>query len=358
MIFYGVDEFKIIFLSLVFLIVYVPVTFISMWLIDKYDFKIGASIGAMFIAIFGILRFFANNNYILVLIFQIGIAIAQPFLLNIITKLSANWFPETERTTATGVSLIAVYIGTALGMIITPLIVVGINFISMLFIYGILALLTGIIFIIFAKNKPPTPPSNKLLINKVFMFEGYKQLFSNHNFLILVIIFSLAMGVFNMITTYIELIVIPRGFDTIFAGILGMLMLLGGIIGILITSIISDKLNKRKSIMIFSLTLSTVSLLVFTFAFNDLMLLLFCFLFGFGLMGAAPLALEYAVIATKPVPEASSNGVLMMIGNIGGITLIICLENIKFADDYFPALILQTIFLAICVILVLFAEEK
>ena len=190
------------------------------------------------------------------------------------------------------------------------------------------------------------------------MFEGLRQLFSNRSFLLLVIIFFLATGVFNMITTYIELIVIPRGYDSIFAGILGMLMIIGGIIGILFMSILSDKLNKQKNILFFSLTISTISVLVFSFAFNDLLLMLSSFFFGFGLMGATPLALEYAINITEPVPEATSNGILLMMGNIGGIALIIGLENIKSAGDYFPALILQTTFLAICVILAFFVEES
>ncbi len=131
--FYGVDEFLVIFISLVFLIVYIPITFLATWLIDKFEFKIGASIGAIFMGVFGFLRFIAGNNYILALIFSIGIAIAQPFLLNTITKLSANWFPETERTTATGISLIATALGVALGMIMTPILVITLNFGSMLF---------------------------------------------------------------------------------------------------------------------------------------------------------------------------------------------------------------------------------
>jgi len=115
--FYGVDEFSIILISLMFLIIYIPITFLASWLIDKYDFKVGARIGAIFMGIFGFLRYIADNNYTLALIFSIGIAIAQPFLLNTITKLSANWFPDKERTTATGISLIATSIGIALGMI-------------------------------------------------------------------------------------------------------------------------------------------------------------------------------------------------------------------------------------------------
>jgi len=355
--FYGVDEFLVIFISLVFLIVYIPITFLATWLIDKYEFKIGASIGALLMGVFGFLRFIAGNNYILALIFSIGIAIAQPFLLNTITKLSANWFPETERTTATGISLIATGLGVALGMIMTPILVINLNFRSMLLIYGILALISSIIFVILVKSKPPTPPSTNAAIDKIYMLKGFKLLFSNRNFVILTVIFTLGMGTFNMITTYIELIVIPRGFDSIFAGILGMALLSGGIAGTIIMSLLSDKLKHRKSIMILSMIIATVSLLIFSFSYNALLLIISIACFGFGLMGSGPVTLEYAVDVTKPVPEASSNGILMMGGAIGGIIFIVGLENVKFSGDYFPALIIQTVLLAICVVLTFFLEE-
>ncbi len=355
--FYGVDEFLVIFISLVFLIVYIPITFLATWLIDKYEFKIGASIGALLMGVFGFLRFIADNNYILALLFSIGIAIAQPFLLNTITKLSANWFPETERTTATGISLIATALGVALGMVMTPILVISLNFRSMLFIYGILALISSIVFVILIKNKPPTPPSSNVVVEKIYMFKGFKLLFSNRNFVILAVIFTLGMGTFNFITTYVELIVIPRGFDSIFAGILGMALLSGGILGTIIMSLLSDKLKHRKNIMILSMIIATVSLLTFSFSYNALLLIISMACFGFGLMGSGPITLEYAVDATNPVPEASSNGVLMMGGAIGGIILIIGLENVKFSGDYFPALIIQTVLLALCVVLTFFLEE-
>ena len=51
----------------------------------------------------------------LALIFQIVIAIAQPILLNSVTLLSANWFPESERTTSTGLSVVDVVAGAGAG---------------------------------------------------------------------------------------------------------------------------------------------------------------------------------------------------------------------------------------------------
>jgi MFS family permease len=341
--FYNVDELMILLLSMSFMIVYIPITFLASWLIDKYDFKIGAGIGALLAAIFGFLRFFAFTNYTLVLIFQIGIAISQPFVLNSITKLSSNWFPESERTTATGLSLISQFLGIALGVLITPILVTGNDLGLMLLLYGIIAMISGILFLVFAKDKPSTPPSEMITSEKVFMFEGLKQLFTNRQFLILVAIFFVGLGTFNMITSYIELIVIPRGYGAEEAGILGGIMLFGGIIGAILMSALSDKFQKRKMLIIVSILIATISLFVLTFTSDITLLYTSSFLLGFGILSAGPVALEFAVEKTRPVPESSSNGILMMIGQVGGILFILSLVDFTSNGDYFPALLLLAI---------------
>ncbi|MBY9014457.1 MAG: MFS transporter [Candidatus Lokiarchaeota archaeon] len=360
MAFYNVEELSIFLLSALFMIVYIPVTFIASWTIDKYDFKIGCGIGALLAGIFGFLRFFAGNNFTLTLIFVIGIAIGQPFIMNSVTKLSANWFPESERTTATGLGMISMFLGIALGLLITPLIVVDLGFLMMLLIYGILALCSGVAFLVFVKNKPPTPPSTTTVSEKVLMFEGIKKLFKNKYFLILLITFFFGLGIFNMITTYIEVIVIPRGFDSTYAGILGALMLVGGIVGCVVMSGLSDKFHIRRILLIISVLIATVSLFIITIATDGILLAISGFFFGFGLLSASPVALEYAADITKPVPEASSNGLLMMIGQIGGIFFILGLSDLKMeiTGDYFPALLLQAIFLLILSVLTFFLKEE
>jgi len=358
-VYYGVAELDILLLSLVFMIAYIPITFLASWLIDKYDFRIGAGIGALLAGIFGFLRFFAGNDYMLVLLFQIGIAIGQPFVLNSITRLSANWFPESERTSATGLSLISQFIGIMLGVLITPFIFEALNLDMVLLIYGILALISGGLFIIFVKNKPPTPPSTEISKERVLMGEGLKKLFLNKYFIILFITFFFGLGIFNFITSYIELIVVPRGFSAVDAGILGGLMLVGGIIGCVIMSVLSDKYKKPKLLLIISVLMATISLFLITFFADPTILYIFSFLLGFGILSAGPVALEYAVDLTKPVPEATSNGMLMMVGQIGGIIFILFFEGFTTPlGDYFPTLLLESIFLLVALITLLFLKEK
>ena len=108
-------------LSMSFMIAFIPLSIPVSWVIDTYGFRLAVSIGAVLMAIFGLLRGFAGANYTLVLLSTFGIAAAQPFLLNAWTKVPANWFAIDERATAVGLVTLASLIGTALGMVLTPI---------------------------------------------------------------------------------------------------------------------------------------------------------------------------------------------------------------------------------------------
>src|SRR5690606_28554448 len=119
--FYNVTDLQIGVLAMAFMIAFIPLSIPVSWLIDTYGFRIAVSIGAILMSVFGFLRGFAGTDYAMVLWSTIGIAIAQPFLLNAWTKVPANWFAIEERATAVGLITLANLVGTALGMVLTPL---------------------------------------------------------------------------------------------------------------------------------------------------------------------------------------------------------------------------------------------
>jgi MFS family permease len=155
--YYGVSDLSIGLLSMSFMLVFILVSIPASWTIDTYGFRAGVGIGAVLTGIFGLLRGLAGQNYTLVLISQIGIAIGQPFILNALTKVAARWFPLRERATATGLGTLAMYVGIALGMVLTPILVLRSNISSMLIAYGIAAVLAGILFFVFSRERPLTP---------------------------------------------------------------------------------------------------------------------------------------------------------------------------------------------------------
>lgn len=330
-IYYGVSDLKIGILSMCFMIVYIAVSIPASWIIDKYGLRIGVGIGALFTGAFGLMRGFAGPDYQWLLISQIGIAVGQPFILNAITKLAARWFPIEERATAAGLGTLAMYVGILLGMTLTPYLIIGSGIGGMLYIYGIISVVTAVVFIIFIKEGPPTAPCRPDQEERSLVFDGFIQTIRTNDFILLMIIFFIGLGVFNSVTTWIEDILRPRGFSATQAGITGGVMILGGIVGALIIPILSDRYKKRIPFIILALAGATIGLTGITFATSFWLLLLSGTLLGFFLLSSGPIGFQYGAEITYPASEGTSNGMLLLMGQISGIAFIFGMNSFKSA---------------------------
>ena len=327
--YYGVTDLQIGILSMCFMIVYIVVSIPASWIIDKYGIRIGVGIGAAFTGIFGLVRGFAGTDYNWLLIAQIGIAVGQPFILNAITKLAARWFPIEERATATGLGTLAMYVGILAGMTLTPYLTIGSGISGMLYIYGIISIVTAVIFIVLIKERPLTAPCRPDQEERSLVFDGFKQTLRNKDFIWLMLIFFIGLGVFNSVTTWIEDILRPRGFSAPQAGITGGLMIVGGVIGALIIPMLSDRYKKRIPFIIISLAGATLGLTGITFATSYWLLLTSGMMLGFFLLSSGPIGFQYGAEITYPASEGTSNGMLLMMGQISGIAFIFAMDSLK-----------------------------
>ena len=330
--YYGVSDLSIGLLSMSFMIVYIFVSIPASWTIDTYGFKVAVGIGAVLTGVFGLTRGLAADNYTLVLISQIGIAIGQPFILNSLTKVAARWYPIQERGTATGLGSLAMYMGIVFGMMLTPYLVLRSNINSMLLVYGVAALIAGALFLIFAREHPPTPASPPGLEERSLVFDGLKQMIRMRDFILLMAIFFIGLGVFNSVTTWIEDILRPRGFSILQAGVIGGLMVIGGILGAVVLPALSDHFRKRVPFIILALAAATLGLVGIAFAVNYSLLLLSAFVMGFFLLSAGPIGFQYGAEITFPAPEGTSNGMLLLMGQISGIIFILGMDSFKNPD--------------------------
>lgn len=327
--YYGVTDLSIGLLSMSFMIVYIIFSIPASWTIDTYGFKVAVGIGAVLTGLFGLARGLILDNYTLVLISQIGIAIGQPFILNAITKVAARWYPIQERATASGLGSLAMYIGIVMGMMLTPYLVLRLSINRMLLFYGVAALIAGALFLILAREKPPTPASPPGREERSLVFDGLKQMIRMRDFIILMAIFFIGLGVFNSVTTWIEDILRPRGFSILQAGVIGGLMVIGGILGALVLPALSDRYRKRVPFIVLSLAAATLGLVGIAFAVNYSLLLLSAFVMGFFLLSAGPIGFQYGAEITYPAPEGTSNGMLLWMGQISGIIFILGMDSFK-----------------------------
>jgi cyanate permease len=328
-IYYGVSDLWIGILSMSFMVVYIVVSIPASWIIDTYGIRIGVGIGVILTGVFGLLRGLVTNNYDLLLVAQIGIAIGQPFLLNAITKLAARWFPLHERATASGLGTLAMYIGILAGMTLTPFLTLGHGISGMLFIYGVIAVFGAVVFILLAKEGPPTAPCQPDQEERSLVFDGFKSTLRTRDFNWLMLIFFIGLGVFNSVTTWIEDILRPRGISATQAGIAGGLMILGGIVGALIIPMLSDLFRKRTPFIIIALAGATLGLFGITFATSYWTILASAAALGFFLLSSGPIGFQYGAEITYPASEGTSNGMLLLMGQISGIAFIFGMDSFK-----------------------------
>jgi len=327
--YYGVSDLSIGLLSMSFMIVYIVVSIPASWVIDTYGIRVAVGIGAVLTGVFGLMRGILAPSYTYVLIAQIGIAIGQPFILNAVTTVAARWFPIKERATAAGMGSLAMYLGILAALVLTPYLTLTSEIGGMLTIYGIVSAISVIVFFIFVRERPPTAPCRPDQEQRSLVFDGLKESLRIKNFVFLLVVFFIGLGVFNAVTTWIEDIVRPRGFSIIEAGAIGGLMIVGGIIGAVLIPMLSDHYRKRTPYLLAAVIGAMVGLVGLTFAESYWLILVSAFVFGFFLLSAGPVGFQYGAEITHPTPEGTSNGLLLLMGQISGIVFILGMDIIK-----------------------------
>ncbi len=338
--FYGVTDLQIGFLAMSFMIAFIPLSIPVSWVIDTYGFRVAVSIGAVLMGVFGLLRGFAGTNYSLVLWSTIGIAASQPFLLNAWTKVPANWFAIEERATAVGIVTLGNLIGTALGLVLTPILIETISIPTVQLIYGGLAAFSSVLFILLAKETPPTPPGPAGSEVRALMLDGLKHALTVRPFWFGLVVSFIGLGIFNGVTTWIEAMIRPRGFTPTDAGTLGALMIIGGVIGAVVIPALSDKQRKRQRYLYVAFIGAIPGMIGLTFATTGWLLFTSAFAMGFFLVSAMPIAMQYAAEITHPTPEGTSNGLMQLTGQ-GAVVFVYIMEALKTSSGSFtPALLL------------------
>ena len=159
--------FNVDFLAMSYMLIYLIVSIPASYVIDTWGIKKGIGIGAAICAVSALGKGIFADSFTAQIIFQLGLAVSQPFILNALTALTARWFPLEERGTAAGLGTLAQFVGIIIVMMITPLMVVtnpelatyGAGMKSMLLIYGIITAVACVLALVLIKEEPPTPPS-------------------------------------------------------------------------------------------------------------------------------------------------------------------------------------------------------
>jgi sugar phosphate permease len=328
--------FNVDFLAMTYMLVYLIVSIPASYVIDTWGIKKGIGIGVVICGLSALGKGIFADSFTAQIIFQLGLAVSQPFILNALTALTARWFPLEERGTAAGLGTLAQFLGIIIVMMVTPLMVAtnpqmanyGEGMQSMLMIYGIITAVACLLAFVLIKEEPPTPPAEEAYERNKFT-EGFKHIFKQKDMLITIGIFFVGLGIFNAVSSMTDSIaeyLQVKDSD----GLIGGVMLIGGILGAIVIPILSDKLQKRKLFLNICLIGMVPSLAGIAFAgvitatpeAAYTVALISSFLLGFFVLSAGPIGFQYGAEVSYPAPESTSQGLLLLSGQITGLIFV------------------------------------
>ncbi len=177
------------------------------WVFENIGWYKTVSIAGIVLMVFTLLRgFIGGSSYTALVITTTGIAVTQPFIINAFGMISALWFPPAERGIANGWGMISTYLGVVMAQFGVPWLMstFGLDIPGALKVFGFLSIPMILWFILFAREKPPTPPADEDLIERVSFADGMKQLAKNKKFIYALLVFWLLQGVYFTLTTLME----------------------------------------------------------------------------------------------------------------------------------------------------------
>jgi len=348
--FFQVSNFLVNSFSLIFFLTYAFVAFPASWCLDKKGLRFGVIVGAITTIIGVWIRALGNWGYAPCFIGQTIASFGQPFFLNALPKVAANWFPDTQRTIATTIASTSAPIGVAIGFLLSPAFVSVPSDIPMMLVYeAIIVTLLSVHVLYLLSDRPPTPPSACSFqpIPENYIKE-IKKVSASKNFWLLCIVFCFSFGTFNAMATIIDQLLSPYGYSSSDSGDIGALVVVMGLIGCGVASVIVDKTRMYKSCIILCLLIATVSIVLFTIYLGPKsfsMIATWTSFIGFSMTPILPIVLELGVEISFPVQEATPSGILLIFGQLIAIIMTLVAGvflqagNVKQASWMFAAFI-------------------
>lgn len=348
-------------LSIIFMVGMITLSIPSLAAFERFGFRKTVGFGVILMGASGLFRGFFGESYTMIVIATVGFAIAQPFISNSVGLVVGRWFPESERATANSIGTLSGNIGMCAGMILTPVVLEsGLSIKGMLLLYGVIGACVAFLFVVFARERPKTPPCPLEQAFRLNFVEGLKGALVNKNFRYSLLIFFCLLGIFIAFLTLIEPIVKQlsnNGVNVIQVGILGLLILVAAVIGSVVICIISDKdkRHRRKPFMIISNVIGTLGFAALLFVGDFSGMVTALLVYGFFTAGSGPLILTFAAESAYPTSEATSEGLLLFAGNLAGAIFLGAAALLHI--DHRLLVMSMVAIMIICIILIFLSKE-
>ncbi|KAM9653139.1 choline/ethanolamine transporter FLVCR2 isoform 3-T3 [Morphnus guianensis] len=294
--FYGVSAFAIDWLSMSYMVTYIPLLFPVAWLLDKRGLRLIALAGSALNALGAWVKLGSLKPHLfpITVLGQVICSLAQVFILGMPSHIASVWFGPREVSTACSIAVFGNQLGIAVGFLVPPVLV------------------------------PNVEDVEKLAYHISIMFFATAGVATA---LFILVVIGLNTGCFYALSTLLNRMVIHRyPGEEVNAGRIGLTIILLGMVGALISGIWLDRTKTYKQTTLVVYIMSLVGMIAYTFTLSLghlWVVFVTAGMLGFFMTGYLPLGFEFAAELTYPESEGTSSGLLNVSAQIFGIAFTI-----------------------------------
>lgn len=354
--FYNVNSFAIDWMSMIYMLTYIPFILPVTWLLDKKGLRLIALVATALNCIGTWIKVASvrPDLFWVTVLGQFVCSLSQVFILGMPSRIASVWFGTKEVSTACSIGVFGNQVGIAIGFLVPPILVpnaddrneLAHNISIMFYVTAGVATILFILVIMVFQDQPDIPPTQSQAQARNVPPGDYSymasimRLLRNVPFILLIISYGLNVGCFYAVSTLLNRMIIEHyPGEEINAGRIGLTIVIAGMVGSLICGVWLDKTKTYKQTTLAVYLLSFVGMIVYSFTLN-LGHLWVVFVtsgaLGFFMTGYLPLGFEFAVELTYPESEGTSSGLLNCSAQVFGIIFTIVQGTII---DYYGTLV-------------------
>lgn len=304
-------------LAALFPIIYIVVAFPSGRWLDSH-FKIALGFGAITVGLGAIARIFFPFHYPSQLIIQIILAIGQPFIVNAMASFASRYFPEKNRSLAISLSSVSLFLGVIFAMVLSPIIFSSGGLMNVYYLFAIPSVISSILvlFTLF------TQKMNDIQIPEASEAISLRTLFKDRFLWVLSGLLAIGLGIFDVLSTWIEPIFIQYDIPGTISGPLLAVMLVSGIISSTFLPSIVAKRDARKTYMNITLVITALTFIAIALWQWVPWIVIWMLFAGFFLLAGLPVIMDWTEKHFAEHQLGTAVGFIMLTSHAGGVVLI------------------------------------
>ncbi|XP_063241352.1 uncharacterized MFS-type transporter C09D4.1-like isoform X3 [Bacillus rossius redtenbacheri] len=351
--YYGVGSTAVDFTSVVYLLVFVPCIFPVSFILDRLGLRWATLLGAGLTAVGSWVKVFsaAPDRFAVTFTGQALVAAGQVFQLTSSPRMAAVWFGPEQVATACSIGVFGNQLGISLGFLLIPLAVgthrladggldaaaVGRDLSRMFYTVAGVTSCAFVVALLFFRSEPPLPPSVAQARQRgggpgADFGGSLRRLLANSSYRLHLLAYGINVGMYNTLCTVLgQLVVNSFQNEEVFAGRVGLIIVLVGTFGSMAFGYILDKTHKYKETSLAIYVFTLLGWIAFSLSVQSqshVLVYISATLLGWFMGGYMPVGFEVGAELTYPEPEGTATGLLFIPPSLLGLLFTLLLGQL------------------------------